>query len=295
MSTPLILFKDKKELEPVLEKILESEKPPPQPRANSDPKLKRLSFGYSTKGVGYPSGYISGEAFFAPDFRPGKALPFVDIRGHKLNNGTYAGNFGVGLRFIPSSGCQVYGGNAYYDYRQSSHGNYSQVGLGFEVFGKKWGLWLNGGIPLGGSRVKRHVYNFIGGYVAACNLTQFPFYSTNLAFVFPIIQAGQFLLLGEAQPYFISAKRFNVKSGGISIGILPQVSDYLFLNFNVSYDSVFGTIYQAQVILSLPLYSFSSSKHKKGPCGLSNRQIYQRVMRNNMIILDKFCCWSSNY
>ena len=84
-----------------------------------------------SKGVGYNQGYTTLEGFFSlPSMVDNVWFPFLDLRGHVFNNGKFAANAGLGLRYLSES--RVWGVNSYYDYRQASHRNFSQYGLGLE-------------------------------------------------------------------------------------------------------------------------------------------------------------------
>ena len=98
-------------------------------------------------GVGYDKGYSTMEAFFAPRKLLGSILPFVDLRGHIFNDGTYAANGGMGMRCLFPSTCLALGGNVFYDYRHSRHHDYNQVGAGLELLGARWDLHINGYLP----------------------------------------------------------------------------------------------------------------------------------------------------
>jgi hypothetical protein len=77
--------------------------------------------------------------------------------------------------------------------------------------------------------------------------------------------------------------------------VRPQYKDYLALDFSVSYDQVYKTVYQAEVILYLPLYQLSSKKTRQGPCGMTDRQIYQPIERFEIMPLAKRDCWLYNW
>ena len=89
-------------------------------------------------GVGYNQGYTTLEGFFSsPNLERKDWVPFLDLRGHVFNNGKWAANAGVGARYLDDT--RVWGGNIYYDYRNTTHQHYNQVALGVE-------LWVKCGI-----------------------------------------------------------------------------------------------------------------------------------------------------
>ena len=109
----------------------------------------RVGFRYTTPdGIGYKQGYSTLEVFFSSlNEERGRWLKFLDLRGHVFDNGKMAANAGIGLRRISSS--RVWGVNAYYDYRNTKHQHYNQIGTGLEMLGRMWDFRLNGYLPVG--------------------------------------------------------------------------------------------------------------------------------------------------
>jgi hypothetical protein len=271
-----------------------------QPNDSRNPYMipKRVSGAYRTRGVGYNANYETLSTLITPGYKRGVGLPMMDLRVHHLDNGTYAGNFGLGLRFVPNFGCEIFGVNAYYDFRNTHRGNYNQFGLGLELLGKRWGLHFNGYLPVGRSKHGKKVVfdDFVGDFRAVCQRSEYAFDSFNLGLDFQIVHAGPFYLFGAVSPYYVCSTHRGQHSLGIKGGIRPQFGDYFAIDLNVTHDSVFGTILQGAAILTIPLYSFSSRKNQKGPCGLTNRQIYQPVQRDEIIKLKKSpCCFKTNF
>jgi len=99
-------------------------------------------------GIGYNEGYTTLEGFFS--FNNGNYVPFLDLRGHVFNNGKYAANAGLGMRFL--SGCRSYGFNSYYDYRMTKHQHYNQIGIGLESIGEIFDIFINGYLPVGSKK-----------------------------------------------------------------------------------------------------------------------------------------------
>ena len=63
--------------------------------------------------VGYDTGYTTLEAFLTPNWIK-SYQPFLDARGHILNNGTFASNLGIGLRYLLDPNSWALGGNFYF-------------------------------------------------------------------------------------------------------------------------------------------------------------------------------------
>src|SRR6185295_11160792 len=89
------------------------------------------------RGIGYHSGYTTTELFLA-SHRPGKNwVPLVDMRGHFFNNDRWAVNTGVGVRYLPTNWCSIWGGNAYYDFRTTHKRDFHRIGVGMEYLAKR--------------------------------------------------------------------------------------------------------------------------------------------------------------
>ena len=280
-----------------------SKKPEPSPieKEKKDNFLipKRLSFRY-VQGIGsnlngiqeataYGTDHATIAALFAPKYHSGRILPMLDIRAEAFINNTYGCNIGVGGRYIPSSDsfCALIGFNAYYDFRGGFKGPYNQLGLGMEILGKRWDFRANGYIPLGAkchtsancpSDSSSHTHEY----------KPMPF-ALNCELGYLAINSNNFLLYTAAGPYFFSKKDFKHATGG-EFRLRPQYKDYIALDLSVRYDSVFQTVFQAELILYWPLYQVSSQKNKKIPCGISARQIYQPIERFEVMPIHRRSC-----
>ena len=84
-------------------------------------------------GIGYDTGYTTAQIFAAPAWKNGM-LPFLDLRGHAFNDGRFAANAGVGMRFNWSN--YTVGGNFYYDYREAKNIHPHQLAGGLEFLHK---------------------------------------------------------------------------------------------------------------------------------------------------------------
>jgi hypothetical protein len=63
------------------------------------PKPMRITTRHiEGNGIGYNRGYTTIEGFLAP-YQYDRWIPFVDLRGHVLNDGQLAANAGVGVRY----------------------------------------------------------------------------------------------------------------------------------------------------------------------------------------------------
>jgi hypothetical protein len=250
--------------------------------------------------IPFATNYTTVELLFAPDYCLGSIMPFLDVRGHRFDNNTYAANGGLGGRYIPDPYCDCFcemlGFNAYYDYRQGCIGYYNQVGVGLEILSRRWDLRANAYAPFG---KKRHIQtcvfdDYIGDYFAIRESIESISYSFNAELGWLIIDdCYDFSLYAAAGPYFIARAKCNEGVVGGEARIRPQYRDYLALDLSWRYDQLFETIWQVEIVLNLPLYQISCKN--KYPCGLSDRQIYQPIERFEVMPLSKRTCWHTNF
>ena len=208
------------------------------------------------KGIGYPCGYTSFDLGMNPYLDDFKILPVIDLRFHLFNDGKFAFNTGVIGRF--HSGCTVYGMNVYYDYRNAQHARYNQVGAGLEALGERWDFRMNGYLPFG---VKHS-----------------PFYAIKLEGL-TLVGREELALKGfdfevgvhtrcrnpwgfysGIIPYCYGAKGMNAWGG--KLRLLAQWKDYITLEVDGSYDSLFHGVVQGQIIFNIP---FGTRRPTKNP------------------------------
>ena len=264
---------------------------------NPYPLPKRVDLSHiEGKGIGYSAGYTRLDLLLAPDYKAEGFLPMIDLNGLRFNDNTYAANVGFVGRYLTNSLCEILGGNIYYDYRQGVRGDYHQLGVGLEVIGKRWDFRANAYVPFG---VKRHTTkcvfdDYIGPYCATKRENEFAAYTYNAEIGYQLINSNTFPLYIAVGPYYFSGE-FDTTAMGGKVRLRPQYKDYIALDLSFSHDNVFGSIFQVEVIFSLPLYQLSYIKDKKGPCGISNRKVYQPVERFWVMPLSERCCWKANF
>ena len=88
-----------------------SSQPSLQCKATSTP-IRFAVRHIEAKGVGYLHGYTTIEGFLSP-YEPFKEnwIPFVDLRGHVLNDGRFATNAGIGVRYLDFWSNRIWGTN----------------------------------------------------------------------------------------------------------------------------------------------------------------------------------------
>lgn len=248
-------------------------------------------------GVNYGTDYSTLAFLLAPDYRVGKVMPMLDLRGHRFDNNKYAANVGIAGRYIPKSNtfCQILGFNLFWDWRQGHKGTYNQLGAGLEVLGKRWDFRANGYAPVGvRKRKSKCVFDqYEGGYFAIHKECEFTSYGFNAEVGYYAVRSDNFFLYTAIGPYYLVRKCHDRTRGGM-FRIRPQYKDYLAFEGSISYDSVFKAVYQAQIIFYLPLYQLSKKGNQR-PCNLTDYQIYQPIERYEVMPLGKRSCWRRNF
>jgi hypothetical protein len=285
--------------------IKETPNPSPAPVKKLPPKhpsssfVKRLSLSHSEgegQGFAYTTNYTTFAALLGPDYANGHILPLLDVRVHRFNDNSYAGNAGLILRFLPKNFCQVLGLNMYYDYRQGFKRPHNQVGIGLEILSGRWDFRANAYAPIGSLKQTSCCLfdNYEGGYYIFNRRTESSFYSYNAEFGWLAVKSNPFLLYWATGPYYLSGK-FNDRAAGWQMRLRPQINDYFAVDLKVSYDPLFKTVFQMQFFVTIPLYQLGSSKNRKGPCGMTDRQMYQPVERFEVPPIKRRSCWKWNY
>lgn len=268
---------------------------PENRRPNPYPIPKRIDLGHiEGKGVGYDTGYTKLSVIMGPEYQVGHHVTLLDLRGVVFDDGKFAANAGFVGRFLSKSFCEVFGWNLFYDFREGNHGNFSQISGGFEVLNKRWELHANAAVPVGKRKhTKTCVYdNYIGPYREVCKRNEIAEYAFDGNVGYYFVNGKNFQLYAAAGPYYLTGPVNTSAVGGKAL-IRPQFGDIASVELSVSYDRLFETIYQVNVVFTLPLYKLSPVlKKKKGPCGMSTRQVYQPIDRD-MVLYNKKCCHSN--
>ena len=257
------------------------------------PHHKRLTARHiEGKGVGYNNGYTTVEAFLASDAELGCFVPFLDLRGHVFDNGKFAANAGLGLRWRGDR--RIYGVNGFYDYRDDRK-SFNQVGLGLEALGKVWDVRINGYLPVGDKT--SHPYHTKFGRFAGNSL----FVSQKFEFTMKgaDAEAGahfgarDFNFFAGAGPYYFDGQ-IGPHAWGGKARLMGMWKDYIGLEVSGSYDNVFKGIVQGQLYLSVPLGARTVVKRNKGRCPTScctalalDQRMVQPIVRDEIIVLNK--------
>lgn len=240
-------------------------------------------------GIGYNQGYTTFEAFLSPLEPWGSWTPFLDLRGHIFNNGQPAFNTGLGARKLTTS--QVWGINAYYDYRKTNHQHYNQFSVGLECLGRGWDFRINGYLPVGNKRsgfFNTSFSHFEGHYAFISQKREFAMKGINA-------EAGAHVNFANCPLYFATGPYYLEGEGKVAWGgqvrAAINVFDYVRIEGNTSYDSVFKWIGQGQISVNIPLGRRQKIQRKNGnscpkQIALAHRTL-QPVDRFEIIPVDR--------
>lgn len=254
----------------------------------SNGHLYRTSLRHiESSGIGYDDGYSTLEMFLSTDPAQRKFTSFLDTRGHIFNDGKWAANVGIGLRTI--YGQRVYGVNTYYDYRNATHLNSNQIGVGLESLGKRYDFRINGYLPFGRSTSAPYdstFGTFSGNFLLLSQQYQSAMRGCNAEMGVHLGRSRFFDLYAAAGPYYFTGK-FTRPSWGGKARIAGVFNNIFTLELSDSYDRTFHNNFQAQFSLN---YFFGPSQRNRG-CECSSAtglcyQMMQRVERQEIIVID---------
>lgn len=276
---------------------LESEKKSSKPQ----PVIQRLTLSH-VEGInaysGYGTNYSSATLFMSPNYKLGAVLPFLDGRIHRFDNHTYSANVGIGARYIPKMDtfCRLLGLNAYYDYRRGHRWNYNQFGFGAEILGKRLDFRANLYFPFGMKKYSIYcVYDdYVGDWYATHYKCESVSYGYNAEIGYLIVRSNAFLLYAAGGIYYFAGNCLD-RTTGFEVRVRPQYKDYFAIDFKVNYDRLYHVVYQTSFIVSFPLYQIATDKKHQGPCGITDRQIYQPVIRLETMPISRNSCWHTNF
>ncbi len=257
-------------------------------------------------GIGYNQGYTSLNAYLSPLRCNKEWNPYFDLRGHFFNNGRWAANAGLGIRYLNSI---AWGGNVYYDYRNTRHLNYHQIGVGLEAIGSFWSVNINGYLPFGKKRSPffdlnindiplaefdhfegNHIILQLSGSDELKAKQEFAFKGLNATATFRVIQKQRFAIDLAAGPYYYKSY-YNKHAFGGQGSVALRAGRFISLNLIGSYDNLFRSKIQGAISLSIPLGPKCFVKKCKQPpnsvSSFSNYRLSHGAERNEIIVLDK--------
>jgi hypothetical protein len=248
-------------------------------------------------GIGYKHGYTTaaGLMFYNPDYKRCTSW-FMDLRAHEMNNNTQATNIGIGIRngFLWIN--RVLGGNIFYDYRNTRHYNYQQLGLGLELLGKGIDIRANGYIPFGVRSHQLHrckAYDRTGTYFIERKRYEFALGGMDLEVGLPIKKWRLVSWYGAIGAYYYTSSCDSPFGGKLRLNFRFMKS--LFLEGVVSHDNVFGTRAQGIIGYTFAFGKISKSRASKKNCNYARKIAVQPIQRQEIIVVDRNCRWKWNF
>lgn len=247
---------------------------PPPNYTGVNPRPFRATFRHiEGKGIGYPLGYSSFDLDFSPYLDDFSLLPAIDVRSHVFNDGKFAFNTGViGRRH---RGCTVYGMNLYYDYRNAQRARFNQVGAGAEILGEHWDFRVNGYLPFG---IKHsHLYAIKLEGLTVTGRREIALKGLDMEIGVHNRCRDPWGFYAGVIPYCYGAEGLDAWGG--KVRLLAQWTDYITLEVDGSYDSLFHGIVQGQLSLNIP---FGTKKPTEHPADWKPRML-EPVLRSEII------------
>lgn len=271
------------------------------------PTSKSLSLSHTEgKGLGYKQGYSSLDLFLAQPICEGQVIPFADLRGHVFNNGRFAANAGLGLRWLNPYYCQVWGINCFYDSFITSRVPYHQVAFGLEALGETWDVRVNGYLPVGHKKTQiyRLSYNIFPGFLAKAS-EQFAMGGFDAEIGYHFCKMQYVDLYAGLGPYFYWGSSRKTKNAfrvidkdlaGGRLRVSAVFLSYCELEGIAAYDFRFKWNGQVTFSLNIPfdwVFCFMNQVEICAPCALKER-LFQPVIRNEIIVIDRINRFSAN-
>lgn len=237
------------------------------------------------KGIGYKKSYSSFELLLTPNLWE-QLVPFVDLKGHYFDDGKWAINGGSGVRYLSDDCSSILGAGLYYDFRETTHTGYHQIGIATEWLTNCFELRLNGYIPVGKNKSQffnRQFTGFNGHNFILSKKREFSLGGADFEAGYRLFLHPALRLYGGLGSYFLSGDhRFAT---GIKGCLSANFLRFFTLDVLASYDHLFHTKVQGQLTFSIPL----GGKTNCAPiddCGLE-RLMYQPIARRDIIAVDR--------
>lgn len=275
------------------------------PCQNAGPQQISLSHTEG-KGLGYSQGYTSLDLFLSRPIYNNQLRLFTDLRGHVFNNGKYATNAGVGVRWLNPFYNQVWGANVFYDTLKTGHRPYHQVSMGLEALCEKWEMHLNGYLPVGHHKtnIYRIVYESFIPFLVKCR-EQLALRGIDAEIGYHFSQFCNFDLYAGLGPYFYWGRSAETENAfkhshkhavGGRLRASASFLTYLSLEAVTSYDSRFKWTGQVTLSLNLPFDLTCGMRDNLNHCAQCklDERFYQPVRRNEIIVIDRINRFSSN-
>lgn len=230
------------------------------------------------EGIGIDDGFGTGSLYIFP--RSNNVTQFfINPEVHLIEGGRWAANAGLGLRslFAPEL---ALGANAYYDYRNVFLGDFHRVGAGLELITPTWFVCLNGYFPVSSREFEGplNVYNFPGGFRATCRETE----NALIGYDADVYHTFFGIFTAGVGTYWYDNGCCDSYAGLKLLGEI-WVNRIFRVRGRFYYDDSFNA--RGQLELSLVLSSLRPTRSA----------LRRFVRRNDMLSVERGCCWTSNF
>lgn len=240
------------------------------------------------KGIGYDKGYTTLELLLAPHNEWSCFVPLFNVRGHVFNDGKWAANAGVGGRYIFDP--VILGGNIFYDFRDGPRKRFQQWGAGVELLTRMWEFRANGYLTYG--KKASRFYNVRFDHFEGNNIilgskrnTALQGFDAEAGVNWPITRHSNWYF--GAGPYYLDGQ-FGKHSWGGQARLTGTIVDYLRLTVSASHDSLFKTIVQGEVGITIPFGKRDCVPSCRFVCPyLLEDRLYQPIVRKEIIPVKK--------
>ncbi len=260
----------------------------PTEECEKGPNHFRFSTSHTeNKGIGYNQGYTSLDMFFnwVPIYN---MYPFFDLRGHVSNDGHPSANIGAGIRYLPNNLNVVLGLNVFYDFRKARHVSFQQIGCGIEILGTQWKFNANGYLPIiQSSFIRNREFDQFSGHQALLHINrEIAMKGADANIGRSLIHRGFYTLDAYVGGYYFQGDRNLNTTGGYG-RLRSNLSRFITLELQGSYDTLFKRIIQGTVGLNFPVGKRVKTKTAKRTCYQKialERNLTDPVSRFEMIV-----------
>lgn len=256
------------------------------------------------KGLGYKIGYTSLDLFLAQPLCCNELAPFTDLRGHAFNNGRFAGNAGLGLRWMNIPCKQVWGINFFYDAYAPRRRPYHQLSIGLEVLGEAFEVHLNGYLPVGKKKTNIYLISyglFRNGFLCKVR-EQLAMGGIDLELGYRFCKMKGFDFYAGLGPYYYCGRTEKTKNAftraikeiaGGRLRVSTSFMKYWKLEGTTTYDNRFKWGGQAVISFNFPFRWTGCFENVGESCAYYGK-LYQPVVRNEIILINQINRFSSN-
>lgn len=246
------------------------------------------------QGVDFNRGYTTAGCFVKLNGQNKYSvfLPYLDLRGHLVNNGRKGVNVGLGARSLDLFSDKIIGGNLYYDYTHVRGQPFHQLGVGLEFLGPCWDLRTNAYFPLTQSHRKTTLYSYVRGEWYKDIRIRKALTGFDVELGWTIKEYNSFapwgLYLAGGPYYYCATSGDKCWTVGVDLRVNMQLFACLSVEGGLSVDRLFDNRYYGKILFSVPLRCFWS-------CEENWRKITELPRRNDFIVIKKRYGSKKNY